>query len=72
MMNETTSLTLQTHSVDPLAVEDIDLHYKPSLSLYRLLLMFLVAEYSRQLIFYQIIHYQVMIWWIETVIQVWE
>ena len=31
-----------------------------------------VVEYSCQLGFYQMIHYTVMIWWIETMIQCWE
>ena len=29
-------------------------------------------DYSHQLGFYQMIHYQVMIWWIEKMIQCWE
>ena len=71
-MIETTSLPLQTHSIYHVVVEDLDLHYNPSLSLYWLLLMYLVVEYSHQLGFYQMIHYEVMIWWIETMIQCWE
>ena len=72
MMIETTSLPLQTHSIYPVVVEDLYLHYNPSLYLYWLLPMYLVVEYSCQLGFYQMIHYQVMIWWIETIIQCWE
>ena len=72
MMIQTTSLSLQTHFIYHVVVEDLDLHYKPSLSLYWLLPMQLVVEYSRQIGFYQMIHYQVMIWWIETMIQCWE
>ena len=34
--------------------------------------MLLVVEYSHQLGFYQMIHYQVIIWWIEKMIQCWE
>ena len=33
MMIETTSLPPQTHSIYPVVVEDLDLDYKPSLSL---------------------------------------
>ena len=39
MMKETTSLPLQTHSIYPVVVEDIDLQYNPSLSLYWILTM---------------------------------
>ena len=35
-------------------------------------LMYLVVEYSRQLGFHQTIHYKVMTWWIETMVQCWE
>ena len=34
IMNKMISLPLQTHSKYPVVVEDLDLHYKPSLSLY--------------------------------------
>ena len=34
MMIETTSLLLKTHSIYPVVVEDIDIHYKTSLYLY--------------------------------------
>ena len=68
-MNETASLPLQTHLIYPVVVEDIDLRYQPSLSLYRLLPMYFFAEYPRQISFYQMIRYQVMIWSIETMIQ---
>ena len=61
MMNKTTSLLLQTHSIYPVVVEDLALHYNPSLFLYWLLLMQLVVEYLHQLGLYQMIYYQVMI-----------
>ena len=69
---ETTNLLMKTHSIYPVAVENIEFHYKPSLSLYRLLLMQLDVKYSCQLSFYQMIRYQVMIWCIETMIKCWE
>ena len=72
VMNEMTRLPLQTHVIYPVVVEYLDFHYQPSLYLYWLLPMELVVEYSRQLSFYQMIHYQVTIWWIETIIQCWE
>ena len=59
-MIETTSLTIQTHSIYHVVVEDLDLHYKPSLSMYWLLPMQFVVGYSRQFGFYHMIHYQVM------------
>ena len=62
-------LPMKTHSIYPMAVEDLDIHYKPSLSLYRLIPMYLVVEYSRQLGFYQIIHYPVIILLVDTMIQ---
>ena len=65
-------MPLQKHLIYPVVVEDLDLHYKPSLSLYQILTMYFVVEYSRQLGFLQMIHYQVMIWWNETMIQCWE
>ena len=34
--------------------------------------MWLVVDYYHQLGLYQMIHYQVMIWWIEKMIQCWE
>ena len=71
-MIETTSMLLQTDSIYPVVVDDLYLHYNPSLSLYWILPVYLVVEYSHQLGFYQMIHYQVMIWWIETMIQFWE
>ena len=55
-----------------MVVQDLALHYQPSLSLYWLLPMQFVDEYSRQLYFYQMIHYPVMIWLTETIIQRWE
>ena len=72
IMNGTTSLPLKTNSIYPVAVEDLSLHYQPSLSLYLILLMNFFVEYSRQICFYQMINYVVMIWWIETMIQCWE
>ena len=39
MMNDMTSLPLQTHHIYIVVVEDIALHYQPSLSLYWLLSM---------------------------------
>ena len=72
MINETKSLLLQSHSVYNVVVEDIYLHYNSSLSLYWMLLMQFVFEYSRQIGFYKMIHYQVMIWWIEIMIKYWE
>ena len=72
MIIETTSLPMKAHSIYPVAVEDLDLHYTPSLSLYWLLPMQLVVEYSCQLGFYQMVHYKLMIWWTETAIQCWE
>ena len=52
-MIETTSLPLQIHSIYHVVVEDLDLHYKSSLSLYWLLPMYLVVEYPWQLGFYE-------------------
>ena len=72
MMNETPILPLQTHSIYPVVVEDIALHFHPSLSMYRLLTMQFVVEFSHQICFYQMIHYPVMILLIETIIQCWE
>ena len=63
---------MKTHQIYPVAAEDLYLYYKLSLSLYRILPMQLVIEYSCQLGFYQMIHCQVMIWWIETMIECWE
>ena len=37
MMNETTSLPLQTNSIYIVVVEDLDRHYQPSLSMYWIL-----------------------------------
>ena len=53
-------------------VENLDLHYHPSLYLYWLLPMWFVVEYSHHTFFYQMIYYQVIIWLIETMIQCWE
>ena len=65
-------MTLQTYLIYPVAVEDLDLHYNPSLFLYRLLPMYFFVEYSHHIGFYQMINYPLMIWWIETIIQCWE
>ena len=65
-------MPLQKHSIYPVAVEDLYLHYKPSLSLYWILPMYFTVEYSSHIGLYQIIHYQVMIGWIETMVQCWE
>ena len=59
-------------SIYPVVVEYLALHYQPSMSLYWLLLMYFFVEYSCQLGFYKMIHYLVIIWWIETMIQWWE
>ena len=72
MMNEMTSFTLQTNPIYPVVVDDPDLHNQQSLSLYWLPTMYFLVEYSRQIGLYQIIHYPVMIWWIETMIKCWE
>ena len=71
-MNEATSILLLTHSIYPVVLEDLYLHLKPSLSMDRLLLMYFVVEYSRQLGLFQMIHYPVMIRWIDAIIQCWQ
>ena len=43
-----------------------------SLSMYWILPMQLVVDYSHQLGFYQMIHHQVIIWWIEKMVKYWE
>ena len=55
-----------------MVVEYLAVHYQQSLSLYWLLTMKFVVEFSRHIGFYEMIHYQVMIWWIERIIKCWE